>query len=487
MTFIIILALIVELPGDFRVRYGLSWPSPEGIEENSWHGDNSSFYQRLRFCPDGWEAVVFTEKDPGETFGDLVAAGIQYNPSQSFSTTAGALRVQFAQGLLLSNSGGWSSSNPLSLSKPVAFRIRLDPAESPGAADGNSLTGVSSIYKSGIFSAAALLGWSHTDTGTIGLHRSQSELDNRGNLEEKLGAFRTSLGPVGFSVVQIEESEDSTVTSGTRLGADLFHSREEAVVTGEFVSDLHSAPDFVLSAGRGIPDFRHCITVSRNTLNLPRTAGSFGTSHNIAAGYGVRWRVADNILSEAGIIYLHGEDEDRLKAGIMFSETPGNRTEFTQRIKYSETGQDQTLSGRITARWSPVPEIVLSTKIPLSRYTSPGEQSSTGYGVEVRLRYKPSPSLDWTVSAASCSTDGWESRVYAYSLSFPGEFGSAAMYNNSVLLQMSVSLHISDSTVLRAKTSWYRMEDAESLGTGDEETEGPERTEAGIQLDWDFR
>ena len=487
MTFILIMTILLELPGDLRARAGFSWPFPEGVIENSWQGDNSSYYQRLRFCPDGWKAVIFTEKDSGENWGDLVTGGVQYTGNRSFTVTAGAMRVQFAQGLVFSNSGSWSTSDPLSLSKPVAWRMRLDPAESPGAADGVSLTGAASVYTSGRFSAAAVLGWSLIDSGTPGLHRTDSEIENRGNISEKLGGFRAGFGPAGLSVAVVEQAEDSSETSSARIGTDLNLTCEDAVVTGEFVTDLDSIADFVLSAGRGGSDFRHCVTAGRNTAGFPRAAGSLGTAHRIAAGYGFRWRVTDHLLTEAGVIYLDGSEEDRLKAGIIFSETPGNRTEFTQRIKFSSAGEDETISARITALWNPASNLVLSMKFPVTRFTSPDQDTQRGYGVEARLKHKPCSLIEWSISAASCSTDGWASRIYAYSLSFPGEFGSTALYNNSVLLQMSVSMHISDDTVLRARTSWYRMEDAESLGSGDEETEGPERTEAGIQLDWSFR
>ncbi len=87
---------------------------------------------------------------------------------------------------------------------------------------------------------------------------------------------------------------------------------------------------------------------------------------------------------------------------------------------------------------------------------------------------------------AAASTDGWNSRVYAYSLSFPGEFGSRPLYNSSRLLQSSISLHLSEEAILRIKAAWFSMPGEDYLGSGDNETEGSSKTAAGIQLDWKF-
>ncbi len=102
--------------------------------------------------------------------------------------------------------------------------------------------------------------------------------------------------------------------------------------------------------------------------------------------------------------------------------------------------------------------------------------------METRLRHRLSQAFEYSLSGAACSTDGWESRVYAYSLSFPGQFGSSALYNKAVLLQAAVSVHISPNAVLRGKYSWYSMQGEESLGTGYEETPGSSRNAWGFSL-----
>ena len=479
--------LSMNLPGDLRTRGSISFPQPRGIEENYWCGSGTSFYQRLRLAAEGFEAVLLTEKDQGEEWGDLVTGGISYSPGIGLTAVAGALNVQFAHGLVLSHSGSWGSSDPLSLSKAVSWRMRIENAESPGSADSGPLAGIAAFYSYGKISLAGVIARSDHDPGATGLHRSPAEIQAKGSIEGDLIAFRAGCGPAGFSFASMKEQEDTLLANCSRAGADFLLEGENSVLTGEFSTDFDSIADFLVSVSRGLPELRHGITVSRNMGYMQETSESFAVSHRFGAGYGIRWRPSSHLLVDGGILYLQGETEDRVKAGLQFTENLRNRTELSQRFRLSVSEGEQTLTGRATASWSPDRSITISMKVPFTGYTSTLEADETGFGIEVRLRHRLSDIFEYSLSAAGCSTDGWNSRVYAYSLSFPGEFGSSALYNRTALLQSSVSLHIEGTAVLRIKGSWYCKEGEESLGSGWEETEGSSRTAVGIQLDWNFR
>ena len=486
MTAALLMILMVNLPGDIRSRWCISFPQPRGIEENYWAGSGTSFYQRLRLASEGFEAVLLTEKDEGEEWGDLLTGGLRYSSDSGLTTAAGALSVQFANGLVLSHSGSWGSSDPLSLSKAVSWRMRIENAESPGAADAGPLAGIAAGNSFGKISVAAVLARSNLDPGETGLHRSPSEIHSRGTIKRDLAAFRTGYGPAGFSFAWVKDEEDSLETTCYRIGADLFLESENSVLTAEFCTDFDSTADFIVSASRGLPELRHGITVSRNTGDMKETSESFATSHRFGAGYGLRWRPLPALLLDGGVLYLQGDQEDRIKTGLQFTENPGNRTELSQCFRLSVSEGEQTLTGRFAASFSPGRNFTISMKVPLSHFASSYEDDETGLGVEVRLRQRMSDTFEYSISAAGCSTEGWNSRVYAYSLSFPGQFGSAVLYDRAALLQASVSLHIEESAILRAKWSWYCKEGEESLGSGWEETEGASRTAFGLQLDWNF-
>jgi hypothetical protein len=348
------------------------------------------------------------------------------------------------------------------------------------------LTGAAAGFSTGQISLAGVLGRSSIDPGESGLHRSPGEVDSRRSVTEDLGAFRAGWGPAGVSFTSVSRTSDSTESS-TRVGADIYLPGKQSLLTGEFVTDLDSVTNFVLSATRGLPEFRHGLTISRNTGGMPRTAGAMGTNHTVGAGYGVRVRTISWLIMDGGLLVLQREEDNRVKAAMQFTESLAGRTELSQRVTFSHSQSEETISGRLTAGWNPGRNLALSLKVPFCFHSSEEGGSERGAGIETRLRHRVSPRLEYSLSGAACSTDGWASRVYAYALSFPGQFGSTALYNSSVLLQAAVSVHISPDAVLRGKYSWHLMQGEESLGSGYEETPGSSRNAAGLQLDWKFQ
>ncbi|PIE52227.1 hypothetical protein CSA37_07655 [Candidatus Fermentibacteria bacterium] len=484
MTALLLLVILADMPGDIRTRTEFSWPEPAGVTENLWAGGNISFYERLRLHSEKWEAVVLTEKDAGENWGDLITGGVRYSTSD-ISVSAGALRTQFARGIVFSNSGSWSSADPLALSKAPLSRLRLEPAESPGVTDGNSLTGIGSIWQRGEFSLYVVLGWSLLDHSGSGLHRTETEEQNKHDAIEKLAAFRAGWGPAGVSFAAASrEGADSTVFS--RFGADINLASSAGEISGEILIDTDSTLSFSLSAARGSADLRHCLTVSRNSGEIERASGPYGVSHDLGAGYGVIWKIGNSVVAEAGALFLNCGETEMFKSGFLLTERTQGRLEFTQRIKYSDCEGERLIRCRLTESWSPNSRLTLSVKTPFAFYRNQGGESENGYGLEIRMKHRFSRLIGYSVSAAASQTDGWESRIYAYSLSFPGEFGSTVLYGNSLLLQASLSLHISEDTAVRARFSRYFREGAEWLGSGSTETPGPFRTTAGCQLDWSF-
>jgi len=479
---------LVAASGDFRVRAEQSWPDPAGITSDLWQGSSISFYERLRFDVGSWSTVLLTEKDPGEEWGDLITGGISYTDPEAIKVVAGGLRVQFAHGLILSHPGPWSGGDPLSLSKTPSWRMRMELSESPGANDADPLTGTLAEYSFGSVTVSTVLGWSLIDTGSSGLHRTESEIESKHSVEEKLAVVRAGSGPAGvsFAFVSRTSEEGSTEESFSTAGADFLFQNEDGLLTGEVTADFDSTFNFLLSASRGLSDLRHALTLSRYTGSRPRSAGSLGTNHLFGAGYGIRWRPLQGLTLDAGALVLDKEEEDSFKFGFQLTERPGSRTNLTQRLKLTATEDERTCRAQITASWSPYSDLTLSLKLPVTWYQSDSDPDENGTGIEVRLKHSPVSSLDITVSAAAGNTHGWNSRVYAYSLSFPGEFGSRALYNSSVLLQGAVSLHISEHAICRAKGAWYSMEGAEFIGSGSSETEGSSRTSAGMQIDWNF-
>ncbi len=487
MSILLTIAILLStVSGDSRIRSEYSWPSPAGVLNKTWQSNALAYYQRLRLTHDRWHAVLLTEKDIGEEWGDLLTGGISYSNPDKFSFAAGGLRLQFAHGLVLSHPGPWSGTNPLALSKSPKWRMRSEVSESPSANDANPFNGLSSVYNSGHYSLSAALGWSLIDSGSSGLHQTETDINNQDSITDKLAAIRIGYKFFGISFAYSEQEEDGTIQSSPRAGFDFNIETDESVLTGELALGSDSSANFIVAAGRGIPGFRHTLTLSRHTTDLPRSSEIFGSDHNLGAGYGIRWRPLNNFTIDAGALFFDREAEDLFKAALQFSERLPNRFILTERIKISTTSIETTTQAQITTVWSPFPDLTFSLKFPFAFYRSNEAADQNGGGVEIRFKHSPSQKIDFVVSMAAASTDGWNSRVYAYSLSFPGEFGSRPLYNSSRLLQSSISLHLSEEAILRIKASWFSMPGQDYLGSGDNETEGSSKTAAGIQLDWKF-
>lgn len=487
MSILLTIAILISaVSGDNRIRSEYGWPQPEGVLNKTWQSNALSYYQRLRMNYNRWHAVLLTEKDTGEEWGDLLTGGISYSNTDKFYLAAGGLRLQYAHGLLLSHPGSWSGADPLALSKSPKWRMRLEIAESPSANDANPFNGLSSILYMGNYSLAATMGWSHIDPSSSGLHQTETDLNNQGIVTDKLAAVRIGYKSFGVSCVYSEQEQESTLESFPRVGLDFNYETENSVLTGEFALASDSSANFIVSAGRGLPQFRHTLTLSRHTTDLPRSSEVFGADHILAAGYGIRWRPQSNLTIDAGALFFDREDEDLFKTALQFSERLPNRFVLTERVKISSYPSETTTQAQIQAAWTPFSDLTLSLKFPFAFYRSNENDNENGGGVEVRLKHSPTPMIDLVVSAAAANTNGWNSRIYAYSLSFPGEFGSKPLYNSSRLLQSSVSLHLSEEAILRIKAAWFSMPDEEYLGSGDNQTEGSSKTTAGIQLDWKF-
>jgi hypothetical protein len=486
MIFLLIASAVTAFFGDVRLRAADAWPTPRGVTEDHWAGNSLFFYQRIRFSVSDASFVLLTEKDPGEEWCDLIAGGAGYRKNE-WLAAAGMLRVQFATGLVLSSAGQWASADPLSLSKPVSWRIRLEPSESPGDNDPGGLVGAGAQFTAGRLSLASVAASRRADPGGTGLHRSPAEIASRGSLRNDLLAFRAGWGSVGITLAGISSRTDSARTEGLRFGADINLTGDTHGLVGEIALEGDSVVNFIASASRGTPSFRHGVTVSRNISPYPEGSHELGSTHRAGAGYGFRLRLLPNLLMDTGMLYLDKGETANVKAGVQMEFSPGGRTEIGSRLSLSSSSADETtLSGRLTASWSPGRNTTLSLKLPYSAYRSEDE-NQFGAGLEARLRHRTLYGLEYSLSAAAAETDGWPSRVYAYNLSFPGEFGSRALYGSSALLQGAVSMHISEQATIRVKTGWYTRRGEESLGTGYETTEGPSRTWAALQFDCKFR
>lgn len=487
-TILVILLPIMLAATDARFRLERRYPDPRGILENYWAGDAWAFFHRTTFDAGRLSGVVLLEKDTGEKWGDLTAGGLQWVQGTTLhSVSAGFLRLGMALGLTAGYGGIGQGSDPLSLVKAPVHRSVLEPASSPGDCDGAPLTGAAAVFETRGLSFTLLQAVSSVDRSVTGLHRSPSETEGRGVLREVFSYARVSGPVLGVSGAFARTSEDSAIVTG-RAGFDIRLTGGDRELTGEASMGFKDGTfpvAFLVGMYGDAGAFRHSLTAGRYPSSFPsvRSSSPFGVDHDLAGGYGVRYRPGRRVTVTAGLEVLDRECGITTEAGLQFEEAPFSGTTLSQKATFARTAGGTTLRGLLSAGWSPSRNTTLTLRFPTASFCQ-GDSSSFGAGVEFRLKHQFRPWLEASFSAAGADTEGYPSRIYIYKLSFPGEFGSSAMYGRCAVLQASVSVDLGEDWRVRGRISRFHGYGRENLGSGYEETQGPDRTEAGLQLDW---
>lgn len=472
-----------------RFRLERRFPPPRGILENHWAGDPWGFFHRTSFESGKFSGVLILEKDAGEKWGDLTAGGLHWHEGSGFqSATAGFLRVRMALGLTADHGGTFSGGDPLALVKPPVHRAIIEPASSPGDCDCCPLTGAGVVLRTAGVDVSLLQAFSRTDRSGTGLHRTQSEIDRRASVSEVFTFARVSGSNLGLSGAFLSRALDSTVVSG-RVGIDLRLQGESGALTGEASMGLQNG-EFPLAFLAGVYGdagaFRHSLAAGRYPSSFPshRSSVPFGGSHDVAGGYGIRWKPGRRVTLTSGIQIVQRDQGVTHEAGVQAEEAPSSGTTLTQKLTVATASGETYLRGSLAAVWRPGRRTTITLRLPAAACHR-GDSTLLGAGAEFRLKHSFVPGLDATLSAAAADTQGYPSRVYIYKLSFPGEFGSTALYGNCAAFQASVSVTVGEGWLLRFRMSRFLWYDRENIGSGYELTAGSSRTEAGLQLDWD--
>ncbi|MFO8184226.1 MAG: hypothetical protein R6U39_08640 [Candidatus Aegiribacteria sp.] len=480
--------------GDLRFRLQRRAPDPRGILENYYTGDGWDFYSRLMYSSGAWGFTFLTHKARGEDWGDILGGGAAWTPAAGpvSSVSAGFLRADMGTGLVIAVPGSFSDISELSMYKPPNSRNRIRPATSPRGCRADPLTGAGVILSAGGLDISLLAALSPIDSLAGGYHRTPSEVLGRGALLEKLAAVRLARGGLGLTGMAASRNRGdgySWMKLGTDWSADLgdWNSSGEVAVGGD---SSGSAVAGWTALSRNAAHFRHMVTVLRNPEGFPAERSSAPVSRQCDIGVvtGFRWRVFPGAAVKAGAGAYFSATDDLLLASM----------ELQYRFPWSMTGslgsRTRTESNRFSWRswlgsvWQPHDLLSIRTKVQLSGWNdSRLDSTESGSGLELKLRYTRGRGFRLDLGGAACSTDGYNSRVYAGGSSFPGVFSSTAIYGRTILLFSQLSVRVADKLWLRGAVSRRTVDGASSLGSGWEETQGDSRTDFGFQLDYAFQ
>ena len=483
----------VSAQGDIRSRLQRRFPDPRGILEEYYTGDAWDFYTRIRFASGAFAFTFITDKARGEDWGDLTAGGASWSPPGGpvRSVSAGWLRADLGSGLVLAVPGSFSSLSELAMYKPPGIRNRIEPATSPWGCRGTPLVGAGAVISMKTLDISVLGALSPIDSLAGGYHRTPSEVAGRNAFTEKLAGVRLSRGFIGLTAAAAEVS-DPDEYSWFRAGADWSAEIGTITSSGEIALGQDSAGSGLagwtaISGTSG--NFRHMVMLLRNPSGFPSRRSGAPVSRECDAGIclGVRWRFLPGAALKTGAGAYFQEDNDLLLA----SGQVEYRFPFSMEASIGVRTRTETdrfaWRGWLGSVWLPHDLISVSTKVQVSGW-SDSQQDSTesGTGMEMKLRFCPRSGVQLDIGGAACSTDGYNSRVYAGGSSFPGVFGSTAMYNRTLILYTQLSVSLDEDITIRGALSRRTTDGASSLGSGWEETQGDSRTEFGFQLDYAF-
>lgn len=484
---------------DIRSRLERRWPSCRGVLEGVYTGDELGFMHRAIFETSSLSAVVLMEKDRGEDWVDLLAAGAGWSGEAGplRSASIGWLRVGLGTGLVLRHPGGWGGSLEAA-GKPPARRTSIRPATSASACDGEPLTAAAVRLDVCGVDLAILQGLSRTDgASTEGYHRTEGELESRGSVTELLTALRAERRAIGLTLAVGQETGDRE-GCWFRSGVDLAVLDDSAPVglVSELVAGGTDSTDLSVG-GYASPhleagSLRACVAFYCLPEALPsnRMSSPYGSAGETGMALSARFRPGSGVAAGASLEYS-GENTLREETGLegRFRVDYRFRTglETFLKLRASTGGAEDAryLGGTAGLDWQADDYLRLSARVHLALSRDEDADSvSNGSAIETRVRLSLSPELEIKLSGAAYSTEDYDSRVYLYEIAFPGEFGCASAQGEGLLMQAAMALHLEQRAVLRARLRWLTRESVDFLGSGYEETDGNSRTEAGLQLDW---
>ncbi|MBN2607558.1 MAG: hypothetical protein JXA64_00465 [Candidatus Fermentibacteraceae bacterium] len=480
--------------GELRTRLQRRLPDPRGILEDYYTGDGWDFYSRLMFSTGFLGFTFMTDKSSGEDWGDLLAGGAIWTPGRGpvTSVSAGYLRADLGSGLVLAAPGSFSDMSELAMYKPPVSRNRIDPAASPWGCRDEPLTGAGVTLSPGEFDISVLAALSPLDSLSGGYHRTPPEVSGRGAFAERLAAVRISRGGIGLTAVGSSRSVGGDY-GWFRAGADWTADLGDLCTSGEVALGKDSAGTTAAgwtALSMQTRNFRNMVMVLRNPADFPDERASAPVSRQCDLGVciGVRWRVLPATVLKSGAGIYFTDEEDLLLASAELEHRFPWSMEGSLGLRTRTETDTFGWRGWLGTVWKPHYLISVSTKVQLSGWRDSAQDSTeSGAGLEMKLRYSPADRVTMDFGGAACSTDGYNSRVYAGGSSFPGVFGSTALYDRTILLFTQLSFSLTEDIVLRGAVSHRVVEEADELGSGWEETEGGSRTELGFQLDYAFR
>ncbi len=533
---------------EFRGRLQTEFPRSSGYISGKYPSSPVKAYQRIHFSLNGnTQGGLLIEKDPGENRWNDHIAGFIENDHLLFLSKClvGNYRVEVGQGLVFWGPYGFSQG-----ADPVAF-VKKRSTGTRGytyADENNFLTGfaVETICQSfnlQIFASSTYLDATSNEDGTVstlsssGLHRTESEMNNKNRLKEIVLGMRItknwSWGTIGFTGYQnqygnkIKKSDLSEYrfyfqgdknhvvgidydifVSQLNLSGEIARSRSNgwALVTN-CISNLGNST-LVLSYHRFTPDFQNLHSHSFGISPACNEEGFYvGFSGRIASS--IRMSFYYNLYKKSWRTYsipvpTRGNDlfvQFEKKFSPIFNATIRTRLRRGESLEAGETAsgieidhlQDRIHSQfRFELRFQPSARLRLKNRIEtvkvdypmLHQDISPSNKDETGFLLYYDLLYYPIQDISISARWTTFKTDSYDSRIYIFEDDLPGILLSQSLYLKGIKWYLLLRWEIWEELMISAKFSTTIHKDVDHWGSGYDQIQGTIENQFALQADF---
>ena len=176
-------------------------------------------------------------------------------------------------------------------------------------------------------------------------------------------------------------------------------------------------------------------------------------------------------------VYLQGRSETK-EAGALHRDAQGRHLDALQ----TETRQSLRLHGDY--RFSP--RLRLRARLEAVRFAAPGSSDAYGLVLYQDVRWQPLRTLQLDLRLAFFDTDTFEARVFTYENDLLYTFSVPAFSGRGQRTYVLIQWTPTPRLTLQAKAAATRFEDARTVGSGLDETDGNRLREVRAQLRWRF-
>jgi hypothetical protein len=530
-----------------RGEKAVGYSSTEDGKQPAFQGDRNKAMLRYRVNVSNWfSAGITTEKDAGEQWirhhqPDFVSAHVFYKPQKFIHAIAlGDFNARFGQGLILWNGFSFGKySFPSSV-----IRYNQGISAFAGTDENRFLRGAATSFRFRNFELTVLgsirnrdANVSNTDSlgnptavssiGSSGTHATANQLIDRNVLKEQLAAthlsYRARFFEAGLTagmlrydlpVIPGNEPYKALYFNGLEnkvAGADYRFVWKNVSMAGEYafcgkdkyatIHTLKAEPvagnSFALAYRNYSPDFKGLRSMAFGENSEANNENGWTAGVELSPISIMRITAMVDFWQHPWLKYRvnnpSGGYEYRL--GSVFSLTKWLEVDARYRFRqYEQNIEAEPISYAYPImhhQWQFATKLLINPQLKtnIQAYYNVYKtelNKESGYYVFNDWIYQPANKVKITFRQGFFNTQGYYSRIYAYEFNTPWAYSIPYLAGKGTRSALMFSYVMYSALTIYAKASLSYFNDAESTGSGDNQTNGPYQSEFNVLLNWRF-